>query len=42
MINPYPPSQKILLVEPMRLIILFLIFIHTITPNNNTIISNYY
>ncbi len=31
-INPYAPSQKILLVGPMMFIILFPIFIHTITP----------
>jgi hypothetical protein len=39
--NPSAPSQKILLVKLMRFIILFSIFIHTINPNNNTIIYNY-
>jgi hypothetical protein len=31
-INPYPRSQKILFVGPIRFIILFPIFIHIVTP----------
>jgi hypothetical protein len=40
MINLYVVNQKILLVGLMKLIILFPIFIHIITPNHNTIICN--
>jgi hypothetical protein len=32
MTNPYAPNQKIFLVGPMTLIILFPIFIHPIIP----------
>jgi hypothetical protein len=40
-IKPYPLSQKILIVTPMKLIILFPKLIHTIIPSHNTIICNY-
>jgi hypothetical protein len=36
-----PLNQKILIVGHKKLIILWAILIHTITPNHNTIIWNY-